>query len=211
MVEALIQLGVCMNPRARSLVLQGAAGLAVLLLTSAVPAVLAQAQPAAGGAAAPGPAPLVPQKVLLESLEIQVPKDFVKMPPDVVKKTYAPERTPNVVFMSPDAAVTVGVTHSLTRVSAADMANARASAVREMKTAYPKAEWVKETSNPIGRGGGYLLDLKINQGSPQAKRLMIVGTSLSGRLATIVFSAPLKDEAKWAPTMEQMVKGIKAL
>jgi hypothetical protein len=180
---------------------------AVLLAGTAA----ATAQTPTAGAAAAGPVELVPQKVLLESLQISVPKDFVKMPPDIVKKTFASGRIPNVVFMSPDAAVTVSITHSLTRVSPAEIPNARASAVREMKTAYPNAEWVKQASNPIGNSGGYLLDLKINAGTTQGRRLNIVGTSLSGRLATLVLTAPLKDEAKWAPVFEQMVKSIKML
>jgi hypothetical protein len=41
--------------------------------------------------------------------------------------------------------------------------------------------------------------------------MMIVGTSLAGRLATVVLTAPLKDESKWAPTFEQIVKSIKPL
>jgi hypothetical protein len=140
-----------------------------------------------------------------------VPKDFVKMPPDVVKKTYSADRMPNVAFMSPDAAVTIGITHSLSRVSAAQMTTARSNAVTQMKTTYPNAEWVKQASNPIGSGGGYWLDLKINVGTNQGKRMMIVGTSLAGRLATVVLTAPLKDEAKWAPVFEQIVKSIKPL
>ena len=152
-----------------------------------------------------------PQQVLLGSLELLVPKDFVKMTPDIAKKTYAADRMPNVAFMSPDAAVTIGITHSLSRVSAAEIPQSRASSVTQLKTTYPKAEWVKEASNPIGKGGGYLLDIKVNQGTTQGKRMMIVGTSLAGRLATIVLSAPLKDEAKWAPVFEQIVKSIKPL
>ena len=162
-------------------------------------------------AAAAVPAELVAQQVLLQSLEIKVPKDFVKMPPDIVKKTYAPDRIPNVVFMSPDAAVTIGITHSLSRVSAAEIPQSRASSVRGLKTTYPKAEWVKEASYPIGNGGGYLLDLKFNQETSQGKRMMIVGTSLGGRLATVVLTAPLKNEATWAPVFEEIVKSIKRL
>lgn len=197
-----------MSHRARSLALLRAAAVAVLVLP-----VLAFADLAAVSAQTPAAAPiaLAPQRVLLESLELQVPKDFVKMPPETVKKTYAPDRTPNVVFMSADAAVTIGITHSLSRVAPAQMTTARTNAVMQMKTAYPKAEWVKEASNPIGNSGGYWLDLKINLGTAQAKRMMIVGTSLSGRLATIVLTAPLKEEAKWAPAFEQIVKSIKIL
>ncbi|HEX2464339.1 MAG TPA: hypothetical protein VHR17_06905 [Thermoanaerobaculia bacterium] len=194
-----------MKDKARSLASRGAAGVAVL--------VLAGISAASGQTPAPAaaPAPLAPQQVLLGSLELLVPKDFVKMPPDVAKKTYAADRMPNVAFMSPDAAVTIGISHSLSRVSAAEIPQSRASSVTQLKTTYPKAEWVKEASNPIGRGGGYLLDIKINQGTTQGKRMMIVGTSLAGRLATIVLSAPLKDEAKWAPVFEQIVKSIKPL
>jgi hypothetical protein len=194
-----------MKDKARSLASRGAAGVAVL--------VLAGISAASGQTPAPAaaPAPLAPQQVLLGSLELLVPKDFVKMPPDVAKKTYAADRMPNVAFMSPDAAVTIGISHSLSRVSAAEIPQSRASSVTQLKTTYPKAEWVKEASNPIGRGGGYLLDIKINQGTTQGKRMMIVGTSLAGRLATIVLSAPLKDEAIWAPVFEQIVKSIKPL
>jgi hypothetical protein len=190
-----------MHQRARFLAYTGAALAAVLLLVAA----------ATAQAPAAGPVELAPQKVLLESLELLIPKDFVKMPPDVIKKTYAPDRIPTVVFMSADAAVTVGVTHSLARVSPAEIPQSRASSVTQLKNTYPKAEWVKEASNPIGKGGGYLLDLKFNQGTTQAKRMMIVGTSLSGRLATVVLTAPMKDEAKWAPVFEQIVKSIKPL
>ena len=195
-----------MQNRARSLVHPGAL-IAVLLVASSVPAV---AQPAVAG---PGGATveLAPQQVLLQSLELLIPKDFVKMPPDIVKKTYAPDRIPNVVFMSPDAAVSIGITHSLARVSAAEIPQSKSSTVTGLKNTYPKAEWVKEASNPIGKGGGYLLDLKFNQGTTQGKRMMIVGTSLAGRLATVVLTAPLKDEAKWAPVFEQVVKSIKPL
>jgi hypothetical protein len=178
-------------------------------------AVLAVAGVCAANAQTPAPAAapvaLVPMKVLLESLELQVPKDFVKMPPETVKKTYAPDRMPTVALMSPDAAVTIGITHSLARVSAAEIPQSRSSSVTQLKTTYPKAEWVKETSHPIGKGGGYWLDLKINQETSQGKRMMIVGTSLAGRLATVVLTAPLKDEAKWAPVFEQIVKSIKPL
>ncbi len=194
-----------MKDKARSLSSRGAAGVAVL--------VLAGFSAASGQTPAPAaaPAPLAPQQVLLGSLELLVPKDFVKMPPDIAKKTYAADRMPNVAFMSPDAVVTIGITHSLSRVSAAEIPQSRASSVTQLKTTYPKAEWVKEASNPIGKGGGYLLDIKVNQGTTQGKRMMIVGTSLAGRLATIVLSAPLKDEAKWAPVFEQIVKSIKPL
>src|SRR6185436_5201634 len=171
-----------MHHRFRSLALPGAAAVAVLSLASVAPA-FPQAKP-------PTPAPavasivLAPQKVLLESLELLIPKDFVKMTPEVAKKTYAADRMPNVAFMSPDAAVTIGITHSLSRVSAAQIPDSRSSTVRQLKTTYPNAEWIKEASNPIGAGGGYWLDLKINQGTAQGKRMMIVGTSLAGRLAT---------------------------
>jgi hypothetical protein len=195
-----------MHDRARSRTFLGAAA-AVVVLSSLAPASGQTPAPAAAGA----PVALAPQKVLLESLELLVPTDFVKMPPETAKKTYAPDRMPNVALMSPDAAVTIGITHTLSRVSAAEIPQSRTNAVREIKTTYPKAEWVKEASNPIGKGGGYWLDLKINQGTAQGKRMMIVGTSLSGRLATIVLSAPLKDEAKWAPVFEQIVKSIKPL
>jgi hypothetical protein len=187
---------------ARSLAIVGAAAVALVVAGYGS----ASAQPPLAA-----PADLAPQQVLLGSLEILVPKDFVKMPPDTVKKTYAPDRMPNVVFMSPDAAVTIGITHSLARVSPAEIPQSRSSSVTQLKTTYPKAEWVKEASNPIGKGGGYWLDLKINQGTSQGKRMMIVGTSLAGRLATVVLTAPLKDESKWAPTFEQIVKSIKPL
>jgi hypothetical protein len=194
-----------MHSRDRSLAILGAAAVAVLVVAGTAP--LAAQTPAAASA----PAPLAPQQVLLGSLELLVPKDFVKMPPDIAKKTYAADRMPNVAFMSPDAAVTISVTHSLSRVSAAEIPQSRASSVTQLKTTYPKAEWVKEASNPIGKGGGYLLDLRINQDTSQGKRMMIVGTSLAGRLATVVLTAPLKDEAKWAPVFEQIVKSIKPL
>jgi len=193
-----------MHQRARSLAHPGAALIAILTLAGLTPAI---AQTPAAGA----PVVLEPRKVLLESLELLVPKDFVKMPPDIVKKTYAPDRIPTVVFMNADASVSIGITHSMARVSAAEIPQSRASSVTQLKTTYPKAEWVKEASNPIGKGGGYLLDLRYNQGTTQGKRLMIVGTSLSGRLATVVLSAPLKDEAHWAPVFEQIVKSIKPL
>ena len=194
-----------MKNKARSLAARRVAGVAVLFLAGVAAASAQTPAPAAA------PAALAPKKVLLDSLELLVPTDFVKMPPETAKKTYAPDRMPNVALMSPDAAVTIGITHTLSRVSAAEVPQSRANAVREIKTTYPKAEWVKEASNPIGKGGGYWLDLKINQGTTQGKRMMIVGTSLSGRLATIVLTAPLKDEAKWAPVFEQIVKSIKPL
>ena len=166
-----------------------------------------------GDALAQTPAATVlePRKVLLESLEIKVPKDFVKMPPETVKKTYAPDRIPNVIFMSPDAAVTIGITHSLTRVAPNQTAKARLDAASQMKTAYPNAEWLRNEPNPIGNAGGYLLDLKIDVGTPKAKRMMIVGTSLSGRLLNVVLTAPAKDEATWGPTFDQIVDSIKIL
>lgn len=160
------------------------------------------------GAQAPA---LEPRKVLLESLEIHVPKDFVKMPPETVKKTYAADRMPNVIFMSPDAVVTIGITHTLSRMAPNQMATARSNAAIQMKTAYPNAEWLRNEPNPIGNAGGYLLDLKINAGTPQAKRMMIVGTSLSGRLLNIVLTAPVKDEAAWGPTFDRIVDSIKIL
>lgn len=195
-----------MHDRARSRTLLGAAA-TVLVLSGLAPASGQTPAPAAASA----PVALVPQKVLLESLELLVPKDFAKMPPETVKKTYAPDRMPTVALMSPDGAVTIGITHSLSRVSAAEIPQSRASSVTQLKTTYPKAEWVKEASHPIGKGGGYWLDIKINQDTSQGKRMMIVGTSLSGRLATVVLTAPLKDEAKWAPVFEQIVKSIKPL
>jgi len=182
-----------------------------IFATLAIAAISAASAQTKAPPAAAAPAELVAQQVLLQSIEIKVPKDFVKMPPDIVKKTYAADRIPNVVFMSPDATVTIGITHSLSRVSAAEIPQSRASSVRGLKTTYPKAEWVKEASYPIGPGGGYLLDLKFNQETSQGKRMMVVGTSLGGRLATIVLTAPLKDEATWAPVFEQIVKSIKRL
>jgi hypothetical protein len=191
-----------MQYRARSLAILGAA---VFALT------LAGHPAASGQTPAAAPASLAPRKVLLDSLELLVPTDFVKMPPETVKKTYSADRMPTVALMSPDGAVTIGITHSLSRVSAAEIPQSRASSVTQLKTTYPNAEWVKEASNPIGKGGGYLLDLKVNQDTTKGKRMMIVGTSLSGRLATVVLTAPLKDEAKWAPVFEQIVKSIKPL
>jgi hypothetical protein len=189
-----------MNEKVRSLAPFGAAVVATALLGFAP----------LSDAVAQAPA-LEPRKVLLESLEIKVPKDFVKMPPETVKKTYAADRIPNVAFMNPDGTVTVGITHTLTRMAPNQMATARSNAATQMKTAYPKAEFLRNEPNPIGSAGGYLLDLRIDAGTPKAKRMMIVGTSLSGRLLHIVLTAPAKDEAAWAPTFDQIVDSIKIL
>ena len=190
-----------MNEKARSL-----ASFCVAAVASSVLLGFAMA----GEAGAQDPV-LEPRKVLLESVEILVPKDFVKMPPETVKKTYAPDRTPNVIFMSPDATVTVGFTHTLTRMAPNQMATARTNAASQMKIAYPNAEVLRNEPNPIGKGGGYLLDLRINVGTPKAQRMMIVGTSLSGRLLTMVFTVPVKNEAAWAPTFDKMIDSIKIL
>jgi hypothetical protein len=191
-----------MSQRARSLATSIVLATGALVLVGFAPQ---------GGAASTDPAPLEARKMLRDSLELQVPKDFVPMPPETIKKTYAPDRIPSVVLMSPDAKVTLGVTHSLSRIAAAQMAQARTSAANEMKKVYPNAEWVKNEPNPIGSAPGYLLDLKINAGTDKASRMMIVGSSLSGRMLTIVLSAPGKDEAKWAPVFEKIVDSIKFL
>jgi hypothetical protein len=181
-----------------------------LLRPAFVAAILLVASLPPGIASAQAPE-LVAQKVLLDSLELKLPKDFVKMPPETMKKNYAADRMPNVVFMNPDGTVTVGITHTLTRMAPNQMATARTNAASQMKTAYPNAEVLRNEPNPIGNAGGYLLDLKINMGTPKAQRMMIVGTSLSGRLLNVVLTAPVKDEAKWAPTFDQIVDSIKIL
>jgi hypothetical protein len=190
-----------MNGKARSLASFCAAAVASSFLLGFA---------SAGDAGAQAPV-LEPRKVLLESLELQVPKDFVKMPPETVKKTYAPDRIPNVIFMNADASVTIGITHTLSRMAPNQMATARTNAATQMKTAYPNAEWLRNEPNPIGSAGGYLLDLKINTGTAKAQRMMIVGTSLSGRLLNIVLTVPVKDEAAWAPTFDKIVDSIKIL
>jgi hypothetical protein len=190
-----------MTARVRPLVLVRPAIAAAFLLVASAPKGVATAQEPV----------LEPRKALLDSIELLVPKDFVKMPPETVRKTYSADRIPNAVFMNADATVTIGITHTLSRMAPNQMATARTNAATQMKTAYPNAEVLRNEPNPIGNAGGYLLDLRINVGTAKAQRLMIVGTSLSGRLMNVVLTAPLKDEAKWAPIFDKIVDSIKIL
>jgi len=172
---------------------------AVLLTSFAVPAL----------AAPPPSAPPVLEKrlVLKDTVELLVPKDFVAMNDDEIRLTYSAAQRPSVAFRNADASVTIAVTHSLSRVTQAQLTSVRNNAVAQLRTAHPQAVWLKAGNQSVAGQPGFGLDLKTGP-DKRASRLMLLSTSLNGRLFTVTLTAPVAQEARWGPALEQIAKSV---
>jgi hypothetical protein len=165
---------------------------------------------AAAALAAPPAAPpvLEKRKVLKDAVELMVPKDFVAMSADEIRLTYAADKRPNIAFRNADATVTIAVTHAVTRVAVQQLQTVRNNAIAGLRAAHPQAVWLKAGNQAVAGLPGFVIDLKTGPGKRES-RLMLVGTSLYGRLFTLTLTAPVADEARWAPVLEQIASSVK--
>lgn len=159
-----------------------------------------------GLAAAPASAEEV--EMLGDLLRMDVPEEFVPMPPDLRRAKFPglPDAG-SEIFCSPDGAFTVSA-HLTDVPFPDDVPAARAILAARMRAAHPGIRLVGDSLAAIG-GRFWARCALISPGRDGESRTDMLATSAGGRLLIVSVSAPADADAAWRARAEEMLRGVR--
>ncbi|MFD1256054.1 hypothetical protein ACFQ3S_04545 [Mucilaginibacter terrae] len=150
------------------------------------------------------------RKILGDSIEILIPKDFGVMTQEMIQVKYPSNSRPTLVYTNAKGTTNIAFNHSANKITALQISMVKEYLLKTFKNMYPSAEWKSEGIKTINNKQVGYMEL-VTSAIDQKIYNLIFFTELDGRLLICTFNCLDKQSANWVETAKKIMNSLTIL